>query len=65
MNADYFMMEDCQATWQADARALALKEAEGAGYAPNDTSEKAQTFIAERTAFHHAKRERIAGENVR
>jgi len=62
MNAGYFMMEDCRATWRADARGLALKDAEGAGYAPNDTSEKAQKFIAERTAFHYAERERLGLE---
>jgi len=63
MDANYFMMEECRATWRADAHALTLKDAEGAGYASDDTSDKAQKFIAERTAFHYAVRERLGTEH--
>jgi hypothetical protein len=64
MDANDLVMEECRATWRAEAHARAVKEAEAAGLDPDDSSEQVRGFIKSRTEAHYSALEKLGLENI-
>lgn len=65
MDANDFVMEECRATWRAEAHARAINEAKDAGLDPDDSSEYVRGFIKSRTDVHYSELEKLGLENLR
>jgi len=63
--ANEMVMEECRASWRAEARAWARKAAVDAGLDPSDSSESVKAFMAQRETERYAMLESIGMENIR